>query len=164
MANTTIEITIKKKEEKEESIEDSKEDKCRICLDIGTEPLKKRCECNSLCHDSCLLEWINTRKDENSNICEICKKEYNSNELFKNKINEKNNNKNRNLYDIFSSLSIIVQIMTIFLITSCCIWLIYFLSWIDPHLEAEGKNRVLYFCIIMSIVICIFLSIIYITK
>ena len=114
MADTTIEITIKKEEEKEESIEDSKEDKCRICLDIGTEPLKKRCECNSFCHDSCLLEWIITRKDNKSNTCEICKKEYSRDPTFQKKIKDKNNennNEDNNLSSRISRLPLICQLL-----------------------------------------------------
>ena len=56
----------------------------------GKEELKKRCDCNDLCHDSCLINWIHQRpntQDKKDMKCEICKTSYNTDKKFNRKLN-----------------------------------------------------------------------------
>lgn len=53
---------------------------CRICLDIGINPLINPCNCNGttkFVHEMCLKQWITTKyTDIYSAECEICRYKY----------------------------------------------------------------------------------------
>jgi hypothetical protein len=123
------------------------EEKCRICLEKGKEELKNRCECNDLCHDSCLINWIKERpdtQDKKDMKCEICKTVYITDKKFNRKIN--------------NDITIIWCLITFIFFISLHIWFSFFLS----NLKSEDvKFDALPYIIILLLIISIYLSILF---
>ena len=120
------------------------DEKCRICLESGKEELKKRCECNNLCHDSCLINWINERpdtQDKQDMKCEICKTNYIFDNKFKKMLNDE-------------------YIPVLWGIVSTCyfiifqIWLVFFIS----HLKNYNEKSKFYTLILLLILSVLFSS------
>lgn len=86
----------------DEGYSEEKTDKeiCRICLQHGDTPLKKKCKCNVKTHDLCIAYWIKTRpKGENTDKmrCEVCHSPYIIDESIKRLICNKKDEENDEL-------------------------------------------------------------------
>lgn len=70
----------KSENEKVNLLEKTSLSNCRICLDIGINPLINPCNCNGttkFVHEMCLKQWITTKyTDIYSAECEICRYKY----------------------------------------------------------------------------------------
>jgi len=143
MTNTiTIDVT--------PPLEESEEDKCRICLESGKEKLEKRCNCNNLCHDSCLVYWIKTRPQNQDNlICEICKSPYTIDSALKNLI-----------YPKQSFFFKILKLSQIYLAIIIPIWIIFLSSWLNSNLDQDKKNQRLEFTALLTLSLTIYYLII----
>ena len=123
------------------------EEKCRICLERGKEELKKRCDCNDLCHDSCLINWIHQRpntQDKKDMKCEICKTSYNTDKKFNRKLN--------------NDITILWCLFTFIFFISLHIWFSIFLSNLKNQ---DVKMDALPYFIILLLIISIYLSIVF---
>lgn len=108
-----IDNNIESAKSEEILLSSSSDNICRICLDMGPEPLLAPCLCSGtgkFVHDSCLKKWINQKYPQKTNaICEVCRKEFNMKLVIKCKCDIKYAFKNKFAY--FCSIPILFLIV-----------------------------------------------------
>ena len=148
--------------------ENTDEDICRICLQHGDTPLKKRCKCNVNTHDLCIANWIKTRpKGENRSKmrCEVCHSPYIIDESIEKIICEKNKENVELSIEIISSNNDnhsnchpICILVSLFCAVVIPVWLLY---WFVKANEDDESSTEFMFGLSIYLTVGSFLVLVY---